>query len=198
MKLIVGLGNPGPVYANSRHNIGFMCVSAFAKSHGIDFNKKQGQARVGTGEISGVKAVLARPQTFMNLSGKAVDYLVDRYKVDLADLIVIHDDLDLPPGKIRIRKGGRAGGHHGIESILDWLEDSDFVRIRIGIGRPENVENGFEEAVINFVLSNFTEEERKIIAPAINRVTEALDSLITEGLEKAMNKYNRNPVDKSV
>jgi PTH1 family peptidyl-tRNA hydrolase len=191
MKLIIGLGNPGTGYAGSRHNIGFMCLSAFAGEHGITFDKKQGQARVGSGLIGDTKVVLARPQTYMNTSGQAVEYLVKWYKIELDDLIVIHDDLDLPLGKIRIRKSGGAAGHHGIESIVDWLGNPDFIRIRVGIGRPQTPESS-EDAVIRFVLSNFSEAEKKVIMPVISRVAESLDSLVIAGLEAAMNKFNRN------
>ena len=179
---------PGLVYASSRHNIGFICVSAFAKKHRLEFDKKQGKSRVASGQVSGEPLLLARPQTFMNSSGEAVAYLVERYKIELSDLIVIHDDLDLPLGKIRIRRGGSAAGHHGIESILDYVDSADFVRVRVGIGRPQT--NG-EEAVVQFVLSNFTDDEKKVIATAITRVSEALDTLIAEGLAKTMNNFNR-------
>jgi peptidyl-tRNA hydrolase, PTH1 family len=191
MKLIVGLGNPGTGYAGSRHNIGFMCLSAFAGEHRINFDKKQGQARVGSGLIHDVQVVMARPQTYMNASGQAVEYLVKKYKVELVDLIVIHDDLDLPLGKIRIRKSGSAAGHHGIESIIEWLGSPDFIRVRVGIGRPQTPESS-EDAVIRFVLSNFTEAEKQIIAPVVSRVVESLECLVTAGLEAAMNKFNRN------
>ncbi len=191
MKIIIGLGNPGLTYANSRHNIGFMCISRFAKDHKITFDKKQGQARVGFGEIAGQQVVLARPQTFMNASGEAVDYLVNRYKVTMDDLIVIHDDMDLPLGKIRIRRGGRSAGHKGIESIIGCLDDPDFIRVRVGIGKPEaNGER--DKEVIGFVLDNFTDEEGTIINETIARVGEAVLCLITEGLEPAMNKFNRS------
>jgi PTH1 family peptidyl-tRNA hydrolase len=195
MKLIVGLGNPGMAYSNNRHNIGFMCISRFAKQHKITFDKKQGQARVGLGEVSGQPAVLARPQTYMNASGEAVRYLVNRYKIDMNDLIVIHDDMDLPLGKIRIRQSGRSAGHKGIESIISYLDNPEFIRVRVGIGRPE--ETGEKDSeVIGFVLNDFTDEETKVIAPVISRVSEALWCLITEGLEPAMNKFNRSPEEK--
>ncbi len=192
MKLIVGLGNPGMAYANNRHNIGFICLSRFAKEHKISFDKKQGQARIGRGEIAGHEVILARPQTYMNASGDAVAYLVNRYHVEMNDLIVIHDDLDLPFGKIRIRQGGRSAGHKGIGSIIYTLENLDFIRVRIGIGRPEEAVDK-EAQVIDFVLNDFTEDEIKIMAPVISRVSEVLLSLLTDGLEAAMNKYNRNP-----
>ena len=139
MRLIVGLGNPGLKYSRNRHNIGFMCLNRFARKHGIRFARKQSQARIGEGEITGTKLILARPQTMMNLSGNSISRLVKRYKIDPADMIIIHDDLDLPLGKIRVRQGGRSAGHKGIESIIACLENSDFIRIRVGIGRPDDM-----------------------------------------------------------
>jgi PTH1 family peptidyl-tRNA hydrolase len=193
MKLIVGLGNPGLFYANNRHNIGFMCVRYIAKAYSIKFNRKQGQARTGSGEINGQKVTLARPQTFMNNSGEAVSRLLKKLKITPADLIVIHDDLDLPTGKIRIRSGGSSGGHKGIESIIKHIDSRNFSRIKVGIGRPdtpEGTEAEKEAAVIDYVLSGFTREEKKVIKKVIPDVGEAVVCLITEGLETAMNKYN--------
>jgi PTH1 family peptidyl-tRNA hydrolase len=191
MKLIAGLGNPGIFYANNRHNIGFMCIKRLARDHKIPLNKKQGNARTGTGEIAGEKVILARPQTYMNNSGEVVDRLVNRHEIKLADLIVIYDDLDLPVGKLRIRRGGGSGGHKGIESIIDYLESGDFYRVRVGIGRPDEVGNTDKEAaVIDHVLSNFSREEKKIIKRIVPEVDKAVVCLITEGLEAAMNKYN--------
>ena len=182
-------------YSNNRHNIGFMCLSRFAKQYKITFDKKQGKARVGQGEAAGQPVVLARPQTYMNASGEAVSYLVNRYKVEMDDLIVIHDDMDLPLGKIRIRQSGRSAGHKGIGSIINSLENENFIRVRVGIGRPEPTEDNGAE-VIDFVLNDFSEEEVKAIDPVISRVSEALLCLITEGLEPAMNKFNRSPEEK--
>ena len=159
MKLIVGLGNPGQIYARNRHNIGFMCLSHFAKRHGIRFDKKQGQARTGLGEVAGIKLTLARPQTGMNLSGHSVNRLVKRFDINLNDLLIIHDDLDLPLGKIRISQGSSAGGHKGIESIIRQLVSADFVRIRVGIGRPDITEGSTkdkEAEIIRYVLSDFS------------------------------------------
>ncbi len=193
MKLIVGLGNPGQGYANNRHNLGFMCLSHFAKQHGISFDKKQGQARIGTGEIAGQAVVVARPQTYMNQSGQAVSRLVRKFNISLDDLIVIHDDLDLAVGKIRIRRGGSSGGHRGINSIIMELGSPDFLRIRVGIGRPAVSESGIptaEDAIIAYVLSDFIPEEKKVIDQTIPRVSEAVHCLLTEGLTAAMNKYN--------
>lgn len=190
MKLIAGLGNPGSGYAGSRHNVGFMCVNYYARKHGIAWDKKQSKARVGTGEVAGNRVVVARPQTYMNSSGDSVSLLVRKYKVDLADLIVVHDDLDLPLGKIRIRQDGGSGGHKGMNSIVASLDSPDFVRVRVGIGRPAGTEGKDESEVIDYVLSDFTPEEKAVIAQVVPRVTEAIDCLLSEGLTVAMNKYN--------
>ena len=193
MKLIVGLGNPGRVYANNRHNVGFICLNHFARTQGIKFDKKQGKARIGTGEVAGNKIVLARPQTYMNLSGQSVSRLIKKFSVDLNDLLVIHDDLDLPSGKIRIRQGGSSGGHKGIESIISCLGSQDFSRLRIGIGRPTEIRDIAEarEADISaYVLSDFTPDEKQIIIDVVPKVNEAILCLLTEGLTATMNKYN--------
>ena len=193
MKLIVGLGNPARVYANNRHNVGFICLNHFARTQGIKFDKKQGKARIGTGKVADNKIVLARPQTYMNLSGQSVSQLIKKFSVDLNDLLVIHDDLDLPSGKIRIRQGGSSGGHKGIESIISWLGSWDFSRLRIGIGRPTEIKDITEisEAdIIAYVLSDFTPDEKQIITGVIPRVSEAILCLLNEGLTSAMNKYN--------
>ena len=193
MKLIVGLGNPGRVYANNRHNIGFICLNYFAKSQGIKFDQKRGRARIGIGEAAGNKVVIAKPQTYMNRSGQSVSRLVQKFNIDLNDLLVIHDDLDLPLGKIRIRQGGGSGGHKGIDSIISYLESQDFIRLRVGIGRPIKNEGATEisEAdIIAYVLSDFTEEEKQTIVQVIPMVSEAILYLLTEGLVAAMNRYN--------
>ncbi len=193
MKLIVGLGNPGTVYTHNRHNIGFMCINRFARKHGIRFARKQGQARVGEGEVAGTKLILARPQTMMNLSGRSVSLLVKRSKISPEDLIIIHDDLDLPTGKIRIRQGGRSAGHKGIESIIACLGDTDFIHVRVGIGRPDlmgGAATDRDAEVINHVLSDFDAGENKIIAEVTNKVGEAILCLINESLTAAMNRYN--------
>jgi len=193
MKLIVGLGNPGRGYANNRHNVGFVCLNHFAQKQDIRFDKKQGKARIGTGEVAGSKVVVAKPQTYMNKSGRSVSLLVKNFNVSLDNLLVIHDDLDLPLGKIRIRQGGSAGGHKGVNSIITELGNQDFIRIRVGIGRPIKNE-GFtefsEDEIINYVLSDFTPDEKQAITQVIPRASEAILCLLTEGLLAAMNRYN--------
>ncbi|MDD5126827.1 MAG: aminoacyl-tRNA hydrolase [Dehalococcoidales bacterium] len=192
MKLIVGLGNPGRFYQNNRHNIGFMCVSQLARIHHISLDQKKNNARIGVGTIAGEEVVLARPQTGMNISGRSVASLAYRYKITPSDLVIIHDDLDLPLGKIRIRLGSSSGGHKGVESIIRELGSRDFYRIRVGIGRPpDEDEDGNKEAgVIDHVLGDFTREEKPVAEEVISRIADAVACLITEGLTAAMNKFN--------
>ena len=193
MKLIVGLGNPGRKYEKNRHNLGFMCLNHFARTHGIRLDKKRGKARIGSGEVAGSKLVVARPQTYMNLSGSAVSLLIRKFDISLDSLLVIHDDLDLPLGKLRIRRGGGSAGHKGVESIITELGSQHFPRIRVGIGQPTIAEGSTEisEAdIVAYVLSDFTPEEKQTITQVIPRVSEAVLCLLTEGLMAAMNKYN--------
>lgn len=192
MKLIVGLGNPGRNYAQNRHNIGFRCLNHFARAQGIRFDRKQGGARIGAGEVAGSEVILAKPQTYMNLSGESVSRLVKRFDINLNDLIVIHDDLNLPLGKIRIRPVGSSGGHKGVDSIIFSLGSQDFPRLRVGIGRPIVLENSVmaDEAIIAYVLSDFSPDEKQTVTTVLPRVSEAIYCLLTEGPTAAMNKYN--------
>lgn len=193
MNLIVGLGNPGRSYADNRHNVGFVCLNHFARMQGIRFDKKQGQARIGTGEIAGSKGVVAKPQTYMNRSGRSVSLLIKKFNVDLDNLIVIHDDLDLPLGKIRIRQGGSSGGHKGVGSIITELGCQNFIRIRVGVGRPVRNEGATEFSegeVISYVLSDFTPDEKQAFTQVISTVSEAILCLLTEDPVVAMNRYN--------
>jgi PTH1 family peptidyl-tRNA hydrolase len=193
VKLIVGLGNPGRTYASNRHNIGFTCLRYFARQVGIRFDKKVGLARTGSGEVGGSKVVLARPQTFMNLSGRSVSRLVKKFSINPHDLIVIHDDLDLPLGRIRIRQDSSSGGHKGVSSIISELGSRNFIRIRVGIGRPmSDIPETSEADVVNYVLNDFTTEEKKTISQVIPEVSEAIIYLLTEGKVAAMNKYNQS------
>ena len=183
MNLIVGLGNPGKAYANNRHNIGFRFINHFAKEQGLALNQRQCRAQFGIGEVAGTEVVLAKPRTFMNLSGKSVRLLVQRFQVSINDILIIHDDLDLPLGKIRLQRGGGSGGHKGVESIIAQLGSQDFPRIRVGIGRPQG-------DAAAYVLSDFSLDERVVIEETIARVTEAILCLLGEGIVAAMNKYN--------
>ncbi len=188
MKLIIGLGNPGREYSGTRHNVGFAVLGSLAREHGINFDKRCCHSRAGEGRINGQEVALAKPQTYMNLSGDAVSALMRRYKVRLADILVIHDDLDLPLGKIRLRAGGSAGGHNGLKSIIASVGSMEFARIKIGIGRPEVV--GERRDVVDHVLSDFDAADRKIAEEAITRAAEAVEMVLEDGLEAAMNRFN--------
>ena len=192
--LIVGLGNPGRDYVHNRHNIGFVCLKHFAATQGIRVSKNQCQAQIGSGKLSGSTLVLAKPQTYMNKSGEAVKALVKKFGVSLDNLIVIQDDLDLSSGKIRIRQGGSSAGHKGIESIITRLGSPDFVRIRVGIGRPSAAG---EADIIDYVLSDFTTDEWATIKQVIPQVSDAIHCLITEGITAAMNNYNKQNFKKN-
>ena len=191
MKLIVGLGNPGKTYAHNRHNVGFRCLNYFARLHSIRFDHRQCRARVGTGELGGEKLLLAKPRTFVNLSGDSVACLVRKHDITLSNLLVIYDDLDLPLGKIRLRQSGGSGGHKGMNSIISALGSEDFPRIRVGIGRPQGEEQPVsEDAIVNYVLSDFSRQEEAIIKPVIATVSEAIDCFLGQGIEAAMSKFN--------
>ena len=191
MKLIIGLGNPGKVYARNRHNAGFRCLNYFARLHSIRFDHKQCRARVGIGEVGGEKLLLAKPMTFVNLSGTPVACLVRKHDIALSDLLIIYDDLDLPLGKIRLRQSGGSGGHKGMNSIISALGSEDFPRIRVGIGRPQ-VEGQpiSEDAIVNHVLSGFSPQEEKLIKPSVARASEAIHCFLSQGMEAAMSKFN--------
>jgi peptidyl-tRNA hydrolase, PTH1 family len=191
MKLIVGLGNPGKTYARNRHNVGFRCLDYLARLHSIRFDRRQCQARVGIDKVTGEKLLLAKPGTFVNLSGQSVACLVHKHNIHLSNLLVIYDDLDLPLGKIRLRQSGSSGGHKGMNSIISALGSEDFPRIRVGIGRPQAEKQSInEDAIVNYVLSDFSTQEEAAIRPVIAKVAEAIDYFLTQGIEAAMNQFN--------
>lgn len=192
MKLIAGLGNPGNIYSHNRHNIGFMCVSHLAREIGAHFDKKEGLARTAHTQIEGMQVILARPQTYMNASGESIKKLMERYHLPPDDVIVIHDDMDFKPGQIRIRKGGSSAGHNGIASIIHETGRSDFIRIRVGIGHPVDNADDSDMAVRDYVLSDFSADEVKIISEVIPQVSQAIITLLNEGLDAAMNRFNRS------
>jgi len=192
MKLIVGLGNPGGRYVNNRHNVGFRCVDYFSRKQGISLRQRKARSQSGVGEVGGTKVVLAKPRTFMNLSGEAVAALMRRHRLPTKDLLVIYDDLDLPLGKIRIRERGSSGGHKGVNSIIAHLGSQDFPRIRVGIAPRESGEEAFAKRVdtVEYVLSDFAAEEKPIIRKVYPEVADAIHCLITDGVTAAMNKHN--------
>ena len=186
MYLIVGLGNPTKEYEKTRHNMGFDCIDLLADKLGIKVNKSRFSALVGTGSVNGEKVMLAKPQTFMNLSGNAVRPLARFYRIDPKDkLIVIYDDSDLDVGRIRIRKQGSPGSHNGMKHITSALGTGDFCRVRIGIGkRPEYMD------MADFVLSRFNKEDREKVEEAQKEACEAVIDIIKDGVDRAMNRYN--------
>lgn len=190
MKLIIGLGNPGREYTGTRHNIGFAVLAELARKHGLNFDKRCCHSRTGEGRIIGQEVVLAKPQTYMNLSGNAVAALMRRYKLKLSDILVVHDDIDLPLGKIRLRANGSAGGHNGIKSIIASVGSMDFARLKIGIGRPESPDVERRE-VVDHVLTGFNADERKAAEEAIGNSVQAIVLVVEQGLEAAMNRFNR-------
>ncbi len=185
MKLIVGLGNPGRQYERTRHNLGFVVADLLARRWSIDLAIK-GNAAFGRGPIAGQTAALLKPMTYMNRSGQAVLEVVQFYKLPLADLLVISDDLDLPVGRVRMRAKGSAGGQKGLGDIAQRLASDEFARIRIGIGRPASGD------AVEYVLSPFRPEEHEPVEIALLRAAEAAECWITDGPAVAMNRFNRN------
>ncbi len=186
MKLIVGLGNPGIEYVDTRHNVGFAVVDLIAGTRRVRVNQWKYESLLGVCRLAGEEVVLLKPQTFMNLSGRAVYQAVKALGVNLADLLIIHDDLDLPPGRLRLRLHGSPGGHNGMKSILSCLGTDQFARLRLGIGRPEP---GTDAA--DYVLRRFAKEEQTLIDRAVARAGDAVYCLTTEGMAAAMGIYNR-------
>ncbi len=187
MKLIVGLGNPGIEYQFTPHNLGFLAVDRIAQQCGVEIRNRQCRALTGRAVIAGETVLLAKPETYMNLSGMSVRELVDEYQVDPAkDLIVIYDELDLPLGAIRIRKQGSSAGHNGIKSILGALESQSVMRIRLGIGPEHALGDGAK-----YVLGEFRKAQYPLIDEVLETASEAAKTILTHGVDAAMNKYNR-------
>jgi peptidyl-tRNA hydrolase, PTH1 family len=186
VKLIVGLGNPGSRYERTRHNLGFLVIDRIAAQNHIEFGKIVCDALVGEGALENEKVVLAKPRTYMNRSGESVEALGREYGIGPEDLIVINDDLDLPFGRIRIRRGGSAGGHRGLVSIIEKSAGAQFYRVRIGIGRPPQ---GMEPA--EYVLEPFNSHEIEGLSEVVARAAESVSCLVQDGIERAMASYNR-------
>jgi peptidyl-tRNA hydrolase, PTH1 family len=193
MKIIIGLGNPGSQYRYNRHNVGFRCIDQLAEKHGIKLKKVLCQSDTGRGEIDGTEVLLAKPRTFVNLSGNSALCLLDKMNCSSEELLVIHDDLDLPTGRLRIRLGGKSGGHRGIRSIIDRLGGEDFYRVRIGISRPPRADSKtyYEDEIVDYVLGNPSPQEEDLIQPAVDNACEAVESILAEGITAAMNKFNK-------
>lgn len=192
IRLIVGLGNPGPEYAGHRHNVGFWCVNRLARRHGIRF-KHSKTVSIGEGTIEGRPVILVKPRTFVNLSGEAVAPLLRRYKLDPSQLLVIYDELDLPPGTVRLRPRGSHGGHNGMKSIIAAIGSDAFPRLRIGIGRPvvDGEPSWDPDVVADYVLSDPPPAERELLEEAVEQAAAAIETLLVEGIDRAMSRINR-------
>lgn len=184
--LIVGLGNPGKKYDGTRHNIGFRCVDTLADQYGLTFDGKKSKAKLADGTIAGQRVLLAKPQTFMNLSGEAVSGLANFYKIEPARILIVYDELDLPLGTLRLRKLGGAGGHNGMKSIIQRLGTQNFPRLRFGIDRPPG---RMDPAA--YVLRPFADGDESILAAeTVDRAAQAIVAWLTDGIDNAMNQHN--------
>ncbi len=194
MYLVIGLGNPGQHYTKNRHNIGFRLVDYLADKYNISLKRNECRCAVGTGKIGDEEVLLAKPKTYMNNSGVAVSRLLQKFSVIPAQIIVLYDDLDLPLGQLRVRSRGSAGGHKGIKSIIAEIGTSDFKRIKIGIGRPDagKTERALEEEIVSYVLSDFTTAEEEKVNTVIATAADALQNLLQESIQSAMNKFNKS------
>lgn len=186
MYLIAGLGNPDKKYEATRHNIGFETIDLLAHKTGIRLNKIKHKAVTGDGIIGGEKVIIAKPQTYMNLSGESIRDIVNFYKIPVSNVIIVCDDINLETGRIRIRPKGSDGGHNGLKSIIYQLASDEFVRIRMGVGAPKN--ENYDLA--DYVLGKFSKEEIELLTPVAERVTEAVELIIQKGVTQAMNKFN--------
>ena len=184
MKLIIGLGNPGKKYENTRHNMGFMAIDLLSDQADINVDKEVFHGLMGRGKIFEQDVILFKPTTFMNLSGTAVQEVVHYFKIELEDIVVIFDDMALEPGTIRLRKEGSSGGHKGMQNIIDCLSTEQIKRIRIGIGEPGENDN------IDYVLSKPLKDEMPVIEEAIANAVRAVKEMLKSDFDRAMNKYN--------
>lgn len=190
MFIIVGLGNPTDEYRGTRHNVGFDVIDAIADKYNISVNERKSRAFCGKGVIAGQKVILAKPQTYMNLSGESVRGLVDYYKVDEeSELLIIFDDVSLDVGQLRIRKKGSAGGHNGIKSIIQHLGTTVFRRIKIGVGeKPQNYD------LADYVLGHFSKEEKEKMADGYQQAVEAVELILQDEIDAAMNRFNKKVI----
>ena len=188
MRLIVGLGNPGDRYKSTRHNVGFRCIDFMAKAWNIPTKERRAKAVLGQGSHLGQDLVLAKPRTFMNNSGEGIVYLLARFGSRISELVVIYDEMELPLGRLRIRPAGSAAGHNGMRSIIDSLGTQEFTRIRLGIGSPADSQES-----IPHVLGRFSGAEEPLIARAVDNVTAAVECLLENNVEIAMNRFNQVP-----
>lgn len=184
--IIAGLGNPGLAYANTRHNAGFMGLDALAKSNSIDVKTMRFKSDCGDGSVGGVRCLLMKPTTFMNLSGEAISQAASFYKIPPSNIVIMYDDITLPPGKLRVRCKGSAGGHNGMKSIITLLNTYEFPRVRIGVGAKPSPDYDLAD----WVLSKFTEDDTKALAPALENAAKAAELIIQGKIDEAMNRFS--------
>lgn len=189
LRLVVGLGNPGETYSKTRHNAGFMVVDKVSDAFSIDLVKRKFDARFGTGSVSGVKIVLAKPMAYMNRSGSQVQNIARYFRILCKDMLVVHDDIDLAFGRLKIKEKGGDGGHKGVRSIINAFGEGDFARLRIGVGRPEA---GYGAA--DYVLGKFTLEERKVIGHIITAARDAVVTILCKGIKEGMDRFNNRKI----
>jgi PTH1 family peptidyl-tRNA hydrolase len=188
--LIIGLGNPGGEYARTRHNVGWMVIEELERRGRFGRDRREGPARVRLGALEGFDTVLARPQTYMNMSGRAALHLTNALHAPLSDVIVVHDEADFPLGKIQVKQRGSAAGHKGVQSLIDSWRSDEFVRVRIGVGRP-----GDSNDLIEHVLDPFVPDEKERLPAVIGRSADAVVAILRDGVDAAMTTYNRAPAD---
>jgi PTH1 family peptidyl-tRNA hydrolase len=186
VKLIVGLGNPGYQYHLSPHNMGFMAVDRLAEDCGVEIGRREGQALTASTEIEGQRVILAKPQTYMNLSGMAVARLLEKYELPVSDLLVLVDDVDLPLGMLRIRPRGSAGTHNGLKSVIGSIQADDFGRVRMGV-QPAHA----RDDLVSYLLGPLRKAELEVVAEMLDRACEAVRVILKEGVPAAMNRFNR-------
>lgn len=185
MYIIVGLGNPGKQYENTRHNVGFCVIDILADRMGIHVDERKHKALCGRGVLEGQKVILAKPQTFMNLSGESVRAIADYYKAEPEDIIIVYDDVSLEPGQLRIRKKGSAGGHNGIKNIIAHLGTQEFPRVKTGVGeKPPRMD------LADYVLSRFSQGEKELMETAFRDAADAVAMIVGQGMDEAMNRFN--------
>ena len=186
MRLIVGLGNPGFEYHLTPHNLGFMAIDRLAEACGKELSRREAQALTAATELAGEQVVLAKPQTYMNLSGLAVARLLQNYELEPRDLLVLVDEIEIPLGMLRIRPRGSAGGHNGLKSIIGAIDTDDFVRLRMGVGPERPVED-----YVSYLLRPFRNADRQSVGEMVDQAAEAVQMILSEGVQKAMNRFNR-------
>ena len=189
MHLVVGLGNPGVQYSRTRHNVGWFVIDELARRHSIDLSRKNCDARIGTGILAEQRVLLAKPQTFMNLSGRAVAPLLRYHNIEVNRLLVICDDLNLPLGKLRVRSSGSDGGHNGLKSVAQMIATKDYARLRFGVGEPERTERA-ERGTADYVLRPFTADEWPVVDSTVARAADCVETFVRDGVMAAMNQFN--------